>query len=228
MEPSKVDAEVVIGLLMQKYSLLKHEICLHIGYYKGHVAKFQLMGSALVAAGAYVLAHAEFLPSAKSWWFWWIGATLVPVMAHYLIFDIIESQYAMILLGERLATLEEELNEHVGRQLFIWESLGSPLFWGPLRPMPGVINPDWFLTFFGLIIALFNALIVPLLLYWMLWLKISSGAPEKRVAVLLGGSFAVLSMLLSIYCTWRVILGMRGKPRILFRRMTRRESVQLV
>jgi len=228
MEPSELGVDAVINLLMQKYSLLKHEVCLHIGYYKGHVAKFQLMGSALFAAGAYILSHTDLLPSAQNWWFWWVGATLVPVMAHYLIFDIIEAQYAMILLGERLATLEEEINGHAGRRILIWESFVSPLFWGVLRPMPGVINPDWFLTFFGLIIALFNALIVPVVLYWTLWKRIGSCALGMRIAVLLGGGFAILSMLLSIYCAWRVILGMRGKPRILFRQMIRREQVQFV
>jgi hypothetical protein len=209
----------VVAILMQKYSLLRQEVWLHIGYFKGHIAKFQLMGSALLAAGAYILSNSKLYPSSENWWVWWLGTTIVPVMCHYLIFDIIESQYAMILLGERLATLEEEINEKVGRQLLIWESLVSPLFWQGLRPMPGVINPDWFLSLFGFIIASFDAVAVPSLLYSILWKDRDPHSLGMCAAIFCGVGLMVFSMGASLYCAWRVLLRMRGKPRVLFRRM---------
>jgi hypothetical protein len=219
----------ILKILMQKYALLKQEVCLHIGYFKGHVAKFQLMGSALLAAGAYIISNSKILyPGRENWWIWWLGTTILPVMCHYLIFDIIESQYALILLGERLATLEEEVNERVGRRLLIWDSLVSPLFWQGPRPMPGVINPDWFLSLYGLIIAFFDAVALPSLLYGMLWRVRDSSSLGMRAAIFCGIGFMALSMSVSLYCAWRVLLRMRGKPRVLFRQMTQRDSTTVI
>jgi hypothetical protein len=222
------DSGDVLKVLLQKYSLLRQEVCLHIGYFKGHVAKFQLMGSALLAAGTYVLAHSSLFPSEDNWWIWWLGATIIPVMCHYLIFDIIESQYAMILLGERLAVLEEEINEKLGRRVLIWDSLVSPLFWQGIRPMPGVLNPDWFLSFFSLIIAFFDAIAVPSLLYFLLWRVRNVHSLVMVAAVLCGIGFMAFSMCLSLFCAWRVLLKMRGKPRVLFRQMASQDSPTII
>jgi hypothetical protein len=216
-------SETKIELAMKEYTLLRQEIWLHIGFFKGHVTKFQLMGSAILAVGAYVLSNATLFPNHDNWWAWWVGATIVPILCHYLIFDVIGTQYAIILLGERVATLEEELNAYMERRLFIWETLVTPLFWRRFRPMQGVINPDWFLGFFGGVIAVFNSLLVPIFLYAVLW-KIQPESLAMKSAIWGGLGAAITFTCITLYAYWRVQLKMRGKPRLLFRRMALRDA----
>jgi hypothetical protein len=217
---SELDATTEI--LLRKYALLRQEIWLHIGFFKGHVTKFQLAGTAILAAGAYVLSHVELLPNRENWWVWWFAVTLFPVMCNYLAFDIIESQYAIILIGERLATIEEEINRSVGRRLLIWETMVSPTFWQGIRPMKGVINPDWFLSVFGGMIALSDAVVIPTLLYRILW-NVGANGVWRRAALILGVMLAVGGLAITLVCAWRVLLRMRGKPRTLFRQMLAKE-----
>ncbi|HEV7516558.1 MAG TPA: hypothetical protein VGR07_09690 [Thermoanaerobaculia bacterium] len=217
MAPTDREHDITVDLLMRKYSLLKQEVWLHIGFYKAHVARFQLMGTAILAAAAYVIAHAELLPTQQNWWLWWLATTLIPVMANYLTFDIFESQYAMILLGERMATIEEDINRIVGRRILIWEVFGSPKFWEDFRPVPGVINPDWFLGSLGMIIAIYIEILVPAILYFFLWC-LAEGWTQHAI-VIAGALLTVTLFSVSTYCGLKILLGMRGKPRAFFRAM---------
>ncbi|HZF11899.1 MAG TPA: hypothetical protein VFE33_24195 [Thermoanaerobaculia bacterium] len=212
-----IEDHVMADLLMRKYSLLKQEVWAHIGFYKAHVARFQLMGTAILAAAAYVISNPATVPNNKNWWLWWLATTLFPVMANYLIFDIIESQYAMILLGERMATIEEDVNRIAGCRLLIWETFGAPMFWQSFRPMPGVINPDWFLSSFGLIIATSMAVVIPSFLYYLLWNV--SGGSTRHASVIAGLVIMIAAMAASVSCCLKILLSTRGKPRAFFRQI---------
>jgi hypothetical protein len=214
MTESPLTPPAVAGLLMTKFSLLRAEILSQQGHYRDHVRNFQVMSGGLLAGTAYVLAHPELLPSTRLWWAWWLVTSMVPVVANYLIFDVLESQYAMILLAERIATIEEELNAIAGRRLFIWESAISPRFWQGFRPMPGVINPDWFMNIFLGIIITFTNVLLPLSLYAILW-RSTHVSMGKAVALGCGVLFTIAAIGVSLFSFFNVLLNMRGKPRIL-------------
>ncbi len=208
----------VADILLRKYTLLKQEIFLHIGYYKGHVRNFQLIATAIFGAGAYVASNQKLFPTPDNWWAWWALTTFIPLVSNYLLFDIVETQYATILLGERLATIEEQINELAGKHLLIWESSVSPLFWQTFRPIPGVINPDWFLGALGFLISAAICVGVPAVVYHqLLWpLATSTG---RQVALLLAVLFALCCNIATTICMRRVLLGMRNIPRIRMRQM---------
>ena len=195
---------------------MKQEVFLHTGYYKAHVARFQLMGTAILAGGSYVVAHPDLAPSPANWWLWWTVATFIPVVANYLMFDVIEAQYSITLLGERMATIEEDVNHALGHRVLIWQSEAIAPFWSKFRVTPQVINPDWFLSAFGAIIAIATAVLVPCLLYWNLW-SIDHFAWSRAGAVVLGVSLTIISVAVTFYVGKSVILGMPGKPRQIFR-----------
>lgn len=209
---------LVSDVLLRKYELLRQELWLHIGFFKGHVTKFQLVGTALLAVGAYVLANKELRPGVENWWVWWLGINIIPIFCSYLAFDLIESQYAIILIDERLATIEDDINSQLGRRVLIWETAVSPLFWQKFRPIPGVINPDWFLGAFGGAFVVFYTFVVPILLYYTLWL-VPQLSLLRRAAVLIGVTVAVASVVAIVFCARHVLVGMRGKPRIAMREM---------
>jgi hypothetical protein len=226
MAPANTPAniELTVDVLMRKYGLLKQEVWLHIGFYKSHVARFQLMGAALFAVGAYIATHSELLPNHNSWWYWWVAASFIPVLANFLMFDIIESQYATILLADRMATIEEDINQTLGKRVLIWETFGSPRFWSVFKPLPGVFNPDWFLSAFGVIIAIANAVAIPCYIYWRLWSIAAASAP-RRVAALLGVVFAISAVVVTFYSGARVLLATRGKPREYYRTLLREDEI---
>jgi hypothetical protein len=213
-----LESAALADILMEKYGLLRKEIALHIGFYKGHIKNLQLMGTAILGGGAYVLSNPSLLPSSHNWWAWWMLVTFIPIIANYLLLDIVEAQYATIILSERLATIEEEVNCLAGRRLLIWETSVVPRFWQSFRPLPGVINPDWFLGILGWIIALSISVGIPsVVCYQLLWpIAITLW---MHTAVIISGTFAVICTLTSGICMYKSILRLRNRPRDLFRKL---------
>ncbi len=66
--------------------------------------------------------------------------------------DIIGPVYIINLIAERMVVLERRLNEILGRRVYVAERYASPKLHSGPRPLPGVLNPDAFLWFFGMII----------------------------------------------------------------------------
>lgn len=216
-----LEESVVADLLIQKYSLLKREIWLHIGYYKAHVRNVQLAGTALAAGAAYLISQGNaLLPNTSNWWFWWALTILIPIIINYLVLDIVEAHYAAILLGERLATIETDLNSLAGRRLFIWETSGAPAFYQSFRPVKGVINPEWFLGVLGAIMIFFSSVLVPGVLLWLLWTATpTTNTPLRLIAIIASSSLSVGTTSLGYYAGAKTLLRLRGVPRQRFRQM---------
>jgi len=227
MPEPPIDGASVASLLMTKLCSLRTEMLSQQVHYRDHVRNFQLMSGGLLACAAYVLTHPDLLPSPRLWWGWWILTSMIPVVANYLVFDVLESQYAMILLGERLATIEEELNGLVGRRLFVWDSAVTPIFWKGFRPIPGVINPDWFMSIFlGMIVA-FTNVSVPLGLYILLG-RTGILTTAKVFALTVGVAFAIVSFGASVFGFFKVLMQTRGKPRALIKKLMANEAAKAV
>ena len=158
----------------------------------------------------------DLLPAPANWWLWWAVATFIPIVANYLMFDVIESKYSIILLGERMAAIEEEVNSALLRRVLIWESNVVASFWSKLHARYKIINPDWFLSAFGAMVAVAIAVLVPGFLYWNLWHVDHSGW-LRITLIITGATLTILSVALTLYVGKSVTLDMPGKPRQIFR-----------
>lgn len=218
----------VADLLMKKYCALRAEIVLHIGFYKAHVRNFQLLAGALLASGGFVLANKLLLlPSADTWFVWCVGLFALSLTSNYLLLDVIDPQYALLLLAERLATIERELNEIAGRRLFIWESGATSRAYSGVFPFSKVLNPHILIAVCGMFLFLTMALAIPGYGYFLVY---TNHAPASNYAVLpVLGVVIVASVILTAgtaYSIFSVLLLMRGKPRAYFETLIAAPLVQ--
>lgn len=156
-------------ILFREYSLLKSEIHLQIRYFKNHVKNFQLVASPILAAAAYLLTSSQFTPSDANK-FAWIAALYVIVTATcYLIYDITDASYQILVLAERMSMIERKINALAGQRLLIWESEISERFNAGLHPFTGVLHPTWWMRYYGAV--LLSALLfgIPFWASWKLW-----------------------------------------------------------
>lgn len=207
-------------LLMRKYTLLKQEALIVMGFYKHHKTSFQLLVTGVLGVLGLVATQKIPEPSAGNWFLWWAFATLLWVVVLYLAFDVWETQYHMALLGERLATIEQRLNRNLSERVFIWETGVPPKYWTRFKPLPSLVNPDWFLSAWGAALFLLTAVIAPGYIYFRLWNLLD--APGERLAraiILAGFISSVACSLVSILIGIQVLLRMRGQIRNDFNKM---------
>ena len=145
LESKRVDA------WMSQYAISKAEISAQIGFYKVHVRNFQLLLGFVFGAAAFVVAHPELRPNSSNLTIWYLSVLGVPVIATYLALDVLGPFYIVNLVAERMVVIEWNLNRVLGPRVYVSERYASPVFHRGLRPLPGVINPDAFLWFFGTI-----------------------------------------------------------------------------
>lgn len=153
-EKGKLDAVTSkrVDAWMSQYAISKTEIGAQIGFYKGHVRNFQLVLGAVVGGGAFIASNPTLRPTSINFAAWYFAVLAIPIIATYLVMDIIGPVYIINLIAERMVVLERRLNEILGRRVYVAETYASSKLHSSVRPLPGVINPDAFLWFFGMII----------------------------------------------------------------------------
>lgn len=198
-----------VDVLVQKYSLLRQEGWKYVDYYKSHVRNFQIIGGGLLAV-VYYLVEKSVVPTAQTWWLWWGTCLLVSTVSNYLIMDVADALYALILLGQRMRVLEEQINASLGETLLVWETEVAPRFYSRLLPLPGVVNPNWLLGLFGALIGIAIAVAIPCVGFGMI---LSSGAARGSVAVIvtiLGIATSAVLTVTSAGLLLRLALKTRG------------------
>ena len=93
-----------VDVLMRKYALLKQEISVAITNYKAHVKYFQIVFTAMIAIAGFSFSK-QSGSVGESRIFWLIYMYAAVTIIAYIVFDVFESQYHMIALGARLASL---------------------------------------------------------------------------------------------------------------------------
>ena len=208
-----MDAESEVDLLMKKYVLLKQEIYLHSGYYKSHIKSFQLLMGGLMAFFGFVLSGKIPTPSEANWWLWWGFATFLWVVVQYLVFDLWEAQYAIMLISARIATIEEMINSRFRKRLLVWESLITPKYFSSIEPSPGITNPSFMMGLWGFIIIFSTGVFLPNLVYYALW-PLLADKPYARTLIFASGFFSIGFTCLSAYVGANVMLRMRVRARV--------------
>jgi hypothetical protein len=204
-EPTETDAT---ELLVRKYELLKQEALVVFGFYKGHIKSFQIMVGVIVSAVGITSAvkNSPLLEvNEVNWWIWLIGATIFWAVVQYLAFDILDSLYHLVLLGERLYVLENCINKAYGKTLLIWESRIVPKYLAEPMPSKGVINPNVVSSVLGILLLGVTAALPGYIYYKIL--------NHHRIAAWIAIIFSVLPVAFYGYCYWKVLRKTRGLVR---------------
>jgi hypothetical protein len=155
--PVRIAPNEQASVLLHEYDALRTEIVSLIGFYKAHVRNFQILIGALLGILGFALAHAASIaggsdgwltPTAQNWRLWLGLAVAIPVATGYMVLDIVESAYSLILVSTHLAGVERAVNRIAGTELLTWESKVSPDFWKSFVPRSRVLNPNWLLAGF--------------------------------------------------------------------------------
>lgn len=176
----------VLTAELAKYSLLRNEVWKHIEYYKGHVKHLQLFGGALVGGIGFLLTHTADHLSADTWCLWYIGILGVSIVTNYLILDIADAQFGCLLIAARMATHEEALNAMLKKPVFLWESVFAPRFYALLRPIPGVLSPNWLLRWYASGFAFLVGAVAPIIGFLWLMNRVESAAITSRFLIIVG------------------------------------------
>ena len=204
-------------LLFRKYCLLKQEVWLYIGFYKSHVRNFQIGAGALLAAFYYLLSNPSFQPSASNWGAWLAFGVLICVVANYLLLDVLDALYQLILLGQRMTIIEDQLNRLHDTRVLFWETCVVPRFYGKAFPVRGVPNPNAPFSFSGLMLVIAVGLAVPCLILRAIWtLPTANTASVLRPLVTVAMVFAAALTVYSIYIAFVLLLRMRNRVRPVF------------
>ena len=133
-----------IELLFKKYSLLKSEIHLWMTSYRSHVKNMQFVVSSLIAGTGYLIVDNKYPPTNDRMFVWISGIFVAVNVVFYLVYSVYDSIYHQMVIGERMATLESNINDLAHKNLLIWESNQHirEIETG-LHPLQGVWQPSW-------------------------------------------------------------------------------------
>lgn len=205
-------SDTQLQILIKEYELHHQEVNIHLEVYQSHLNRFQFIVGACAVVVAFFLTNETAQPNAELWWWFWLGATMIPLAVTYLGLAICQPIYHMALLSARLAKIEQQINSCLGRRALIWDSQIVPKFLGEAKPLPGVLNPGPF--WYALVVILFGGLALSAsgALHNTLWKLTGEGWGAQKVAVLVGSLAGVASIVAGIRISYSVAVGMR--PRI--------------
>jgi hypothetical protein len=200
-----------IEILMAKYALLRQEIITHINNYKAHVKYFQIIvGIILALAG---LMKVENSPSllVNSRTAWIVAMFFITTVIAYVALDVVQSIYSLIVLGARLATIEEIVNTTANEKILAWESELSGHFHGQLWPMQGVLAPGFFLIVYELFLLLFGLYGIPIFAILKFWHTPLERLCLFRTLASIGLFYSSFSLVLIGYCLYASLSRARGE-----------------
>jgi len=210
-DKAKADDEST-KMLMEQYKLRCQEMLVMVPLNRTHVRNFQIIAGAILGGTAFALSRPDSLPTDENWWLWLAFAGFLPVVATYLMLDILNIMYIMQMVAEGIASIECRLNRRLGRELFTWERRISQQFFERRSPIPRVVNPGWYIGVFGMTIYTLLTLVVPGVAITSIWRTSSSLRASGFVHVLIA-----LCSLVAIAC-WVVVshiaLRLNGMRRI--------------
>ena len=138
-EPGSKDQ--ALDLLIRKYAILKSDILVQIGGIKNHVRNGQVLATVVVAVLVFLLGHNEYQLSPDTKYIWLLVSFIIITITYYLIYDVLESSFAVECISERIISIEHRINEIVGEKILIWESVIVRKLTAAVRPFPGVVHP---------------------------------------------------------------------------------------
>jgi hypothetical protein len=185
---------------------------LQIGYFKNHVRNFQLIATPIVIGGSYLLTAMQFTPSDTNKFVWIVGLFTAVTATYYLIYDITDASYQILVLAERLASIERSLNLIAGEKLFVWESEISQSLNSGIQPFSAdrwIFHPTWCMRGYAGLLLVALAILLPLWGAIEIWQATSTHIEITRALINALSIYAVGSAIFA----YLVIRGVENRLR---------------
>src|ERR1700693_2337848 len=137
-------------LLFRYYQILKQDMLMQMGSFKNHVRNGQIIGTILITTSSFLLGSKNFSISNDNKYIWVIVALAATTITYYLIYDILEANFAVKALEEYLSFLEMEVNKVLGANTLIWQSCVVEKLWPMSKDGDRIISPIKCLAFYGM------------------------------------------------------------------------------
>lgn len=211
-------------LLMRKYTLLKQEVHLLLGRYKSHVTHVQIILTAIIAViGLSLAKDAYFLTSSRMFWIL-ITFSIITIVS-YVVFDVIETQYCIIILGARMAILEEMINKLANQNLLTWErKVAGDIYGGSFSPVGDVWHPDYFLSLYLVVLIAASIFLPPVYMAYRFWDSPLEHLLLLRIAVSSAFLYSLVSAFLMVWVGVGVLVRLRGYARAAMREIITGDS----
>jgi hypothetical protein len=181
-----------VDLLMRKYAILKSDILVQIGGIKNHVRNGQVLATVVVAVLVFLLGHNEYQLSPNTKYVWLSVCFIIVTITYYLLYDVLESSFAVECISERIISLENRINEIMGGRGLIWESVIVKKIVSSARPFPGVIHPFVCELAYAGILVIIISVLIPLYVYYSA-LTLEHNGIKDYVIIGLSAVYSILS-----------------------------------
>lgn len=216
MQPDKptLTPSEKVQLLTTEYSLLKQEIWSYTASYKSHVRSVQLVLAALFAASPFFATDSfkklVALVGIQLDYLLLFGMALFTTIVFYFVWDILESQYATIVVSSRMAIIEKGINLEAHENLLTMESQAAPLLWNPTGPFRWQMPSNYLAAYLSVLVAA-AAVAIPVY-YDVLVLSRTTSVVVASVAVVLV-LYSVGSQMVATYVGVSMTRNFRAKAR---------------
>jgi hypothetical protein len=122
-----------IDILVQQYSLLRGELLMLLSSFKSQGQYLQIVAAAAVGVIGFVMPSAMIANRS----FWIALMFLMTTVVGYIVFTLLETLYAVVVLGAVTSVLEDRINHIARENSFIWESKLAAIFYSPHGLRPG-------------------------------------------------------------------------------------------
>jgi hypothetical protein len=203
-----------IDIFLRQYEILKQDMLQQMGAVKNHVRNSQIIGGALLAILSSLLTTKSYSISQDNVYLWILLMFGLTTISYYLIYDVLESVFAVKSLEAYLSSLESRINTKFGENAFIWQSKIADRLWPLTDSIKDVLPPLQYLSFYELILMVSATVVLPIYVYIAAWR--TSQSSDFLLGVLI---FSALYSIISAFVTIRVWLGVNQRLRARVREM---------
>jgi hypothetical protein len=206
---SKADQQS-LDLLFRYYNLLRQDLLTQASGVKNHFRNSQAIAGMYLAAISVLVNVKTYSVSNETLYLWLFGIWAITTIIYYLIYDIIESLFAVRALEQYLSFLEQRINSMIGFDRLTWQSTIAARLWSSSPRQIGFVPPMYGLTFYEIGLMFGATLAVPGYVYYLAWV-VSGHNTLARLLLIALALYSVISAIAILRSFWNVNNRLRGK-----------------
>ena len=218
------DPKSTFDVLFRYYSLLKTDLLAQSGGFKNHVRNAQIVLTVLLTGLTLVIKQTDLALSNDNKFVWLFVMFFVTTLIYYLVFDVLESAFAMRALEECLSILERRMNWLLGRETLNWQSRVANLLWPATIKTLKRISPLRYLKWYEIFLALVPAMLLPGYVYYIVWSQYSQDSLLVKSIVAILIMYTLVSAMLTMYVSREIDIRVRKTVNELISKIQKAES----